>query len=77
MQESLVREPAFTLTELRTMTEVMGRPPTRPAAMLPTPWATSSRFCGVQRRCGSSRSVASTFSSVSSEATMASVTAAT
>ena len=74
--ERLVREPAFTFTELRMITEVIGRPPTMPAAMLPTPWARSSRFCGVQRRWGSRRSVASMLRSVSSDATIASVTAA-
>ena len=34
---------ASTLTLLRTMTPVMGRPPTAPANALPTPWASISR----------------------------------
>jgi hypothetical protein len=74
--DSRVRAPALTLTELRMMTDVIGRAPARPASMLPTPCANSSRSGGDTRLCGSSLSVASRFSSVSSEATMPSVSAA-
>ena len=71
-----VRAPFAAFTELRTITEVIGRPPTRPASMLPVPCATSSRFGGETRRSGSSLSVASRLRSVSREATTARVTAA-
>ena len=76
MQESRVRAPALALTELRTITDVMGMPPINPAATLPTPCAKSSRLGGETRFCGSSLSVASKFKSVSSDATIASVRAA-
>ena len=76
MAESFVRPPALMFTELRTMTDVIGRPPISPATTLPTPWASSSRLGGEVRCCGSSLSTASRFSSVSSEATAAIVTAA-
>lgn len=68
--------PALMFTELRTMTEVTGSPPKNPATMFPTPCATSSRLGGLTRLRASSLSTASRFSRVSSEATMASVTAA-
>ena len=64
------------LTELRTITDVIGSPPISPATTFPIPWASSSRLGGEVRRCGSSLSIASRFSSVSSEATAAIVTAA-
>ena len=41
--EARVRAPAWTLAALRTMTPVMGRAPSRPQSMLPTPCAASSR----------------------------------
>ena len=46
MAERFVAAPALMLTELRTMTDVIGMPPTRPATTLPTPWANSSRLGG-------------------------------
>ena len=46
MVASLVLPPALMFTELRTITEVTGKPPISPATMLPTPWAISSRFGG-------------------------------
>ena len=73
--DSRVLAPDVMLTELRTMTEVTGKPPMRPAVMLPMPWATSSRLVGDTRFCGSNLSTASRFSSVSKEATSAMVTA--
>ena len=76
MVASLVLPPALMFTELRTITDVTGNPPISPAAMLPTPWAISSRLGGEIRFCGSSLSTASRFKSVSSEATRAMVTAA-
>ena len=75
--ESFVSTPEAILTELRMMTEVTGRPPRKPQVMLPTPWAISSRLAGECRCLGSRLSTASRFSSVSSEATIAMVTAAT
>ena len=75
MAETRVRAPAWTLAELRTMTCVMGSPPSRPETVLPTPWAQSSRLVGVVRFKGSSLSTASTLSSVSRLATTASVMA--
>ena len=74
--ESLVFAPACTLTEPRMITEVIGIPPSKPAAMLPAPWASSSRLGGDFRCSGSSRSIASKLSSDSSEATIAIVIAA-
>ena len=73
MVASLVLLPALMLTELRTMTEVMGIPPIKPTVTLPIPCARSSRLGGEVRCCGSSLSTASRLSSVSSEATMAMV----
>ena len=70
-----VAAPALMFTELRTMTEVIGRPPRRPDTMLPAPCAMSSRFGGLTRLRESSLSTASRFRSVSSEATTAIVTA--
>ena len=70
------RPPALTLTELRTITDVIGRPPNAPANRLPKPCATSSRLGLAGRRPGSSFSVASRLSSVSSDATAAMVIAA-
>jgi hypothetical protein len=51
IEESLVRAPASALAELRTMTAVMGSPPTSPLRKFPVPCAISSRFCGVVRGC--------------------------
>ena len=67
--------PAAMLADERTMTAVMGRPPSRPLTRLPAPWASSSRLGGVWRFWGSRLSTASMLSSVSSEATMAMVKA--
>ena len=58
------------------MTEVIGRPPTRPDSMFPAPWAISSLFVGEKRCRGSSLSTASRFRSVSRDATSDKVTAA-
>ena len=74
--ETRVAAPALMFTELRTTTEVIGRPPRKPATMLPAPCAMSSRLGGLTRLRGSSLSTAWRFSSVSSEATAAIVTAA-
>ena len=71
--DARVRPPDCAFTELRMITDVIGRPPSAPAAMLPTPCATSSRLGGEARRSGSSLSVASRLRSVSSDATTASV----
>jgi len=49
MAASFVRPPASMFTELRTMTDVIGRPPINPATTFPTPWASSSRFGGEVR----------------------------
>ena len=46
MADILVFAPIPTLTELRTMTDVIGRAPINPAITLPTPCATSSRLAG-------------------------------
>ena len=72
----LVRAPASTLTLDRTISQVIGRPPSSPDTQLPTPWAISSRLAGVVRRSRSSRSTASVVSSAWSEATSAIATAA-
>ena len=70
-----VRAPAYTFAELRTITAVTGRPPSMPAAMLPTPCAMSSRLGSEIRRCGSILSEASSESRDSMLATTASVIA--
>ena len=44
--DSFVCAPAFTFAEERTMTEVIGSPPSRPFRILPTPCAFSSWFGG-------------------------------
>ena len=72
-----VRAPALAFTELRTITDVVGRPPMSPATRLPVPCASNSRFGRETRRNGSSLSVASRLRSVSRLDTMASVAAAT
>ncbi|MCY1532403.1 hypothetical protein D9M68_676780 [compost metagenome] len=71
----LVLAPAFTFAELRTITEVIGKPPNIPLVILPTPWAMSSRFVGVTRLMGSILSTASTPKRVSRLATIAMVPA--
>lgn len=68
-----VLPPELMLAELRTMTCVTGRPPSRPETMFPIPCAFSSRFVGVTRFWGSRLSVASTESRVSMLAMRASV----
>ena len=73
---SFVLPPALMLTELRTMTVVIGSPPISPATAFPIPWDSNSRLGFEVRRSGSSLSVASRFRSVSSEATAAIVTPA-
>jgi hypothetical protein len=40
-------------TELRTITDVTGSPPTSPDTTIQTPWASNSRFGGDVRRWGS------------------------
>ncbi len=73
--EARLRAPAATLAELRTMTPVTGRPPSRPETVLAAPWATSSRS---SRARGPSciRSTATAESSDSTLATRAIVTTA-
>ena len=63
--------PAFTFTELLTITEAMGNPPIKPEIILPIPWAFNSLFVGVILFSGSSLSIASTANSVSKLAIMA------
>ena len=74
--DAFVRAPALMFTELRTITEVTGSPPSSPEATFPMPCARSSLLGGEFRCRGSSLSTASRFSRVSSEATAAIVTAA-
>ena len=73
MADNLVWTPALMLTELRTMTEVMGIPPIMASMVLPTPWAISSRFGGEVRCWGSNLSTAFKLRRVSSDATKASI----
>src|SRR4051794_41147236 len=73
---SFVFAPALMLTELRTITVVIGSPPISPETRFPIPWDHSSRLGFEVRRCGSSLSVASRFNNVSSDATAAIVTPA-
>lgn len=63
-----VSAPVLIFTELLTITEVMGIPPTRPVRVFPIPWATSSRFGGVFLLWGSSSSAASMASKLAIEA---------
>ncbi len=70
---NFVFPPAFTLTELRIITEVTGSPPINPQATFPMPCATNSRLGGEVRCCRSSRSAALIFNKVSKDATMARV----
>ena len=71
-----MRAPAAALVELRTMTPVIGRPPSRPETVLPAPWPTSSRsrFDVVP---GRSLSTATADSRLSIEAMIATVTTPT
>ncbi len=72
--ESLVLAPAFTLAEVLTITEVIGRPPIKPEIRLPIPCACNSLFALEYLFNGSILSPASRHSSVSMLATMAIVT---
>ena len=69
------RPPAETFAPERTITEVTGRPPKNPESAFAIPCAKSSRFGGLCRFSGSSRSIACSERSVSILATMAMVTA--
>jgi hypothetical protein len=40
-----VRPPAFTLADERTITAVIGKPPSKPLTKLPAPWATKFAVC--------------------------------
>ena len=75
MLDSFDFAPALTLAELRTITDVTGRPPNMPDTILPTPCAFNSLLVGLMRFCGSILSTASMLSKVSRLATMASVMA--
>ena len=57
----LVLPPAFTLAELLTITDVIGKPPKKPLIMFPVPCATNSLFVGVTLLIGSILSTASIF----------------
>src|SRR5690606_38245371 len=76
---ALCREPPaeLALAEERTMTDVMGIPPSRPVVTLPIPCACNSRFVGELRLMGSILSIASILRSVSRLAMMAIVHATT
>ena len=50
--DSRLCAPACTLAELRTITDVIGKPPIAPAIRLPTPCAFSSRSGGAARSFG-------------------------
>src|SRR5690606_32007982 len=65
--------PAFALAELRTTTDVIGKPPINELSKLPIPCALSSKLVSVIRRFISNRSDASIQSSVSIDATIAMV----
>jgi hypothetical protein len=75
MALTLVRAPALTLADERTITAVIGKPPSKPLTKLPAPCATSSRFVGDIRLIGSILSTASKLSKVSKLATTAMVKA--
>ena len=49
MAAIFVLPPEATFAELRTITEVTGRPPINPATILPTPCAINSRLGGEMR----------------------------
>lgn len=63
-QAILVRAPAAILAEPRTITAVIGRPPTRPQSRFPNPCAFSSRSLGATRFQGSILSMASRLNKV-------------
>ncbi len=67
--------PALIFAEVRTITDVRGRPPIKPETILPIPCAFNSRLVGVTRLYGSSSSAACMFSNVSRLATIAIVNA--
>lgn len=71
MAAILVRPPAFTLADERTVTAVIGKVPIKPAIVFPIPCATNSLFVGETLFIGSILSAASKLKSVSNEATIA------
>src|SRR5688572_8052280 len=75
MEEYFDRAPEDALVVVLTITEVTGRPPTRPHKVLATPCAFNSRFNGVIRLYGSILSAASILNKVSILATRATVAA--
>ena len=71
MAENLDFAPELTFALLRTMTLVTGKPPIKPASILPKPCDKSSRLVFVTFRSGSRLSTASMLKSVSKDAIMA------
>src|SRR6188474_387194 len=74
--ESFDLAPALILADVLTITDVMGRPPIKPAKIFPIPWALNSVFELANRLNGSIFPPASRQSSVSILATVAIVAAA-
>ena len=65
-----VRPPPSTLADERTISEIIGSPPSRPATTFASPCATRSRSSDARRRHGSSVSIAFAESTDSSPATI-------
>ena len=70
-----MRAPAPTFADERTITDVIGKPPSIPEIVFPIPCAMSSLFVGDTRLIGSNLSTASKLNSVSKLATTAMVKA--